>query len=50
MNTDTYTIDLSPKSPRLLAEQLPELIDQYLIAVARDNQAKTAYGYRAKLR
>ena len=50
MNTNTYTIDLSPKSQRLYAKQLPELVEHYLAAVARDNQAKTAYGYRAKLR
>lgn len=50
MNTDTYTIDLSPKAPRLYAKQLPELVEHYLASVTRDNQAKTAYGYRAKLR
>lgn len=50
MTTDIYTIDLSPKSPRLYARQLPELIEHYLEAVACNNQAKTAYGYRAKLR
>lgn len=50
MTTDIYTIDLSPKSPRLYARQLPELIERYLETVACDNQAQTAYGYRAKLR
>ena len=50
MTDTTYTIDLAPRSPRLLAKQLPELIDLYLADVARKGQAATAYGYRAKLR
>lgn len=50
MSIDTYTIDLSPKSPRLHARQLPELIERFLEVIAYSNQPKTAYGYRAKLR
>lgn len=45
-----YTIDLTPTADRLYAEQLPALIDLYLVDVERRNQTKTAVGYRAKLR
>ncbi len=50
MTTDFHTIDLSPKSPRLHAALLPELIELFLTEVGRTSQLKTVNGYRSKLR
>ena len=47
---DVYEIDLTPRTPRLFARLLPDLIELYLSDLNRTVQAKTVNGYRAKLR
>lgn len=47
---DLHEIDLSPRTPRLHARLLSELIDLYLRDVGRKAQTETVRGYRAKLR